>query len=224
MTLSEQFRPNQGYNTNRGVVFLLNGPPKSGKNTLADNVNNTMKDVYGFSFAEPIKHIVGQILYGSLHVTARQLATIEAHKEEVGFGSLMGKSPRDLMIAVSESLIKPMMGADYFGQVALMRLVYLIEKHDAAFFISSDSGFLAETLPLIKFFGQKNIFVINLIRDGYEFKNDSRAYLSPDLFPHEECPRFFSLTNNGTIEAAQHELKTFIFDVMADFTEWRRCL
>ncbi len=82
-----------------------------------------------------------------------------------------GLSVRQAMIKVSEEVIKPSYGNQYFGVAAANELV------DGALNIFSDGGFEEEIVPLIEVVGKENFFVIRLERYRCNFDNDSRNYL-----------------------------------------------
>jgi hypothetical protein len=213
--MEEQYKLGHTFSTDRGVVFILNGPSKSGKNMLTDWANEKLKAVYPFSFAAPLKRICAHIIWGAEHVGFDQLALLEQNKDKEGYGCLEAVTPRDILIALSEDVIKPLCGQEYFGRVAMMRLVYLIEKHGAECFIASDGGFAVELDPIIRFFGSGNVFVINLCREGCTYESDSRGYLTPEQF--SSPPSFLTLHNNGTPEEVRESFSDLITKVMTDY-------
>jgi hypothetical protein len=84
-----------------------------------------------------------------------------------------GLSVRQAMIKVSEEVIKPVYGKNYFGESAAKTLA------EGKLNIFSDSGFMEELIPIRNKVGAENILLIRLIREGCTFKGDSRGYLDP---------------------------------------------
>jgi hypothetical protein len=89
--------------------------------------------------------------------------------------SLGGRSPRQALMYVSEEVIKPNFGEDYFGRYAAQRLT------PDRLHIFSDGGFVQEILPLIDMVGQENFFLVQLAREGCTFEGDSRRYIPLEL-------------------------------------------
>lgn len=98
-------------------------------------------------------------------------------------------SPRQALILISEEVIKPNMGSNYFGLCAANSLK---ENH---FNVFSDGGFVDEILSLIDVVGEENIFKIYIDRDGCQFdENDSRKEL-PDIMFKES----YTIDNNNSL-------------------------
>lgn len=165
--------------TNKMVVILLNGPPRSGKDTLA----NYIEKKYGFTHLQ-IKEILVQTTV-KLFDISRELwdDKYESHKEvKLDYlsifrgGPFAGETfkftPREALIYVSEHVLKPVYGEGIFGKVIANR----IEKDEN--YIISDSGFDKEVIEIVEKVGEKNVFLIKLSRRGHSFANDSRNYLT----------------------------------------------
>ena len=97
---------------------------------------------------------------------------------------LDGMSPRQALIHVSEDVVKPERGRDYFGKMALSDI--LSSNHIVHVF--SDGGFIEEIGALEC--NKVNVYVIRLHREGYSFEGDSRDYVdystSYDLTLHDD--------------------------------------
>jgi hypothetical protein len=85
-----------------------------------------------------------------------------------------GLSPVQWLVWLSEEVMKPKFGSDYFGRIAAR---ILSEPTQAPFTAISDSGFRDEALPIAQTFGPKNCLVIQLHRPGKTFEGDSRSYI-----------------------------------------------
>ena len=82
-------------------------------------------------------------------------------------------SIRMAMIYISELVMKPRFGENYFG---VARAKSIVEGEIA---VDSSCGFIEELPPLIERLGQENILLIRVHREGATFEGDSRSYI-PD--------------------------------------------
>jgi hypothetical protein len=150
------------------TCVILNGPPNSGKDTLADilardyNFNkHQMKDTL---YSETAKHF--QVAEDKFI----ELAKHRKHKE-MPLMTLGGRSPREALIYVSEDVIKVAHGKDYFGKRQAMACVQANSKKA----VFSDGGFPAEIEPLKDVFN--TVYIFRLHREDCTFTSDSRDYL-----------------------------------------------
>jgi hypothetical protein len=93
------------------------------------------------------------------------------------------------MICVSECLMKPKFGTEYFGQARVNK----IKRNEGYDFCDSSTGFIDELYPLIDYLGQENILLFRIYRDGYTFEGDSRNYI-----PDGVITNTVDVYNNGT--------------------------
>lgn len=170
-------------------IIFLNGPPRSGKDTLAKHIVDTAPGFKQVSFAAVLKRKT-HALYGldpSLPHDAFE-ATKDMPNE-----AFLGLSPRQAYINVSEQLMKPTHGQDIFGQFMLKDM--MAELGTVKGYVISDSGFESEALPLLRTFGANRCMLIRIVarKRGCSFKNDSRSYI--------ELPcQSYALQNEGTEE------------------------
>ena len=163
-------------------VILLNGPARSGKDSLANSFTRLAHDeglkAEVVKFAGPLKEMVH-----------RAFGLPEAHDsqescKDTPLPQLFGKTPRQVYIALSETFMKPMLGTGIFGRLLAdeIELLEKIAKEDgepgADFYLVSDSGFFTEAAVVVDRFGLDNIILVHLERDGYDFTGDSRGYIS----------------------------------------------
>lgn len=152
-------------------VIILNAPPACGKDTIGSIIAD-MNQIYGvrmLSFKAPMFEIARAILGDSRFEYFMFLYEDRLHKEEPE-SMLNGKSPREFMIWISESIIKPEFGNNYFG----LRMVEAVKSGTAPAIIT-DGGFTEETIALIE--AGIQVHVCRLHRDGFTFEGDSRDYL-----------------------------------------------
>ena len=156
-------------------VIILNAPPHSGKDTIADllvkNFNATKQEFKEALYEATANH------YGLDINTYKALATnrILKDSEETSFFEEEGKTYRQGLIHVSENIIKPMYGADYFGVKAAQKLV------DGINAFSDGGGWWPELAPVAEVADQ--VIICRLYRNGYTFAGDSRDYYSKTTMP-----------------------------------------
>lgn len=172
--------------------ILLNGPPRSGKDAITRELTPYIKFRH-MKFASPIKRMVAALL-------EIQESTLENFKDvRSPVLQLAGTStaeardtPRNLLIALSEDLLKPRYGDDFFG-----RVFWQNAKNSAeSLVVASDCGFESEVRRLVWSAGERNCFLLRLHRDGCTFDGDSRSYL-----PDGIC-RTWDIANDSTVHNA----------------------
>lgn len=153
-------------------VVLLNGPPRAGKDFAAAAIIREFHGAGLVKFAGPLKRATHE----AFGLTDRADAHYENCKDEPhpDFGDL---TPRAAYIAMSEQGIKSAFGHGHFGRAAVNRMRNLYSR-GLQLAVVSDSGFVGEALEVVKAFGPENVLLIQLFRDGYSFKGDSRSYIN----------------------------------------------
>ena len=149
--------------------FIFNGPPGSGK----DQACHFLKTKYDYKhlqfkdqlFIETAEHFGVSLTWFLSDYSDRNLK--EVPRIELG-----GLSKREALIHVSENVIKPKHGKDYFGVKTAERVDPLLNH------CFSDGGFIEEVHPLINRVGPENICIVQLYRDGCSFSADSRNYIN----------------------------------------------
>ena len=152
-------------------VIILNGPPNIGKDTLGNNV----QQLIGWprmEFKEALYRETASY-YGVDLVTFAMLASGRTTKE-VPMPTLGGLSPRQAMIHVSEEVIKPKFGKQFFGAKAYELIQTLEDSTDTVVF--SDGGFVEEAEYLVDMGFE--VHIIQLHAEGRDFGNDSRNYVT----------------------------------------------
>lgn len=183
-------------------IILLNGPAGVGKDTLGkilfDKYMEAGHTVYHGEFKNGLRRVIKGMLseyhYALFLKHSKCRVAKERPQEYLG-----GKSPRDFQIWVSEEVIKPTFGEDYFGKLALEYCREAQETIGADVAIFTDSGFESERAPLER---NHACFTVALHREGCTFEGDSRGYLR---YPH--------LTATLS-EGKPYEDATAIFDLL----------
>lgn len=154
---------------------LMNGPPGSGKDTVAQHLVPYLRFTH-LKFAAPIKRMVAALL----QCDQRALEEIKdepnrslrfLHNEFT-----RDDTPRKLLIALSEELFKPRYGNAVFGNLLWTEAT----KSSSKLFIVSDCGFESEVGRLVSNAGRSNCLLVRLHRIGKTFSEDSRSYLTID--------------------------------------------
>lgn len=154
-------------------VFLLNGPPRCGKDTAALHLMNFYSNLRHRKMSAPLKDAIHRMFMLSHDtITELELPGNNALKD-VPRLDLLGMSYRQALIWMSEECMKPRFGIDVFGKI----MVNELQKPTAApFTVISDSGFKDEALPIIKRYGANNVHLFRILRPGCDFGGDSRSY------------------------------------------------
>lgn len=157
---------------NFGVV--LNGPPGCGKDTIANLITRNgafIKRQFKDALYEHTARYFEVDLDKFIHYASdRDL------KDSKSLAGLGGRTPREALIYVSESVYKPRHGKQYFGDVEARSVEELFGRMDGnANVIYPDGGFPDEVIRVGDTFD--GILIIRLHRDGFDFSNDSRDYI-----------------------------------------------
>lgn len=176
-------------------IILFNGPPRSGKDTAADCIYSNNPMIHWFRLSAPLKAMV-LALFG---YDSTVMQFIEAHKDE-RLSQLEGFIYRELQIWLSEDCIKPKFGPDIFGKIAAHR----VDRAYSLLHMCSDAGFAEEVVPLVNLVGADNVLIVQIHRDGCNFDNDSRSYITvPGV-------RTIKLMNEGKLVDYQYAVKAVV--------------
>lgn len=157
------------------TIIILNGPPWSGKDTIAGLLAKHGK-YYIESFKIPM-HAMAIAMTGwsefEWHSKYNNRSLKEVPQDELG-----GKTFREFMIHISEDMMKPLFGKAVFGDLMATRI-----RREWAYgtggVVVSDGGFPDEVYPLLSV---GDVHVVRLHRDGFTFAGDRRRYLAEEDF------------------------------------------
>lgn len=170
-------------------VVILNGPPLSGKDTLADYI----AERYCFINTTSFKKALDVEVCNYYNVSADFLQSVSSREnKELPQERFNGLSARGARIHVSEDIFKPEHGKDVFGRLLAFDLLV---KGGA--FVISDGGFTEEISALVDSLGAENVSVIRILRDGCTFEGDSRNYFT-NAFLEDLGVDFDDLVNDST--------------------------
>jgi DNA polymerase III delta prime subunit len=160
-------------------VVLLSGPPGCGKDTSASFLVNAFVGAVHREFKGCL-HTLTCAHYKVDDPTWKRLCLRE--NKEVPQPELGGISPRAAMIHMSEVVIKPTHGNDYFAVCTADSLV------SGKLNVVSDCGFQEEIGVMVDRLGAANVLVIRIHRAGHTFAGDSRAYVYTDKCAAVDLP------------------------------------
>lgn len=152
-------------------VFILNGPPGIGKDTLAANIER----VFNFPvamFKTALYEATAKFFFVGLSWFV-ELATGRDTKE-VPHMALDGLSPRQALIHVSEKVIKPTKGKRFFGNKAV-EFLHANRFGQTGNYVFSDGGFPEECGCLVD--AGHDVHIIQLHHPEFDFSKDSRNYV-----------------------------------------------
>jgi len=145
-------------------VFILNGPPGIGKDTLAALLVEA-KPLTHLEFKTPLYKDTA----AHFGVDLAAFTTAATSRLQKGNVLMQGLTPREMLIHVSEEIKKPLYGSDHYGKMACKPALKCGTN-----IIFSDGGFADEVHVLEAYF---HVVVIRLHRRGFDFTGDSRSYV-----------------------------------------------
>lgn len=186
---------------NKPFVVVLNGPPGSGKDTIAKAfseqflaiVESFKYDLYQYAY----KCVKEFISFAEFHMLCIH-RVLKNEPTDV----LFGFSPRGFLIHVSEKIVKPIYGKDYFGKSFVGRIA---DVNDLV--IVTDGGFDAE-IDVFYNHGIDHV-IVQVYRDGTSFDGDSRRYLSSS----------HKIYNNSNVDAAVNQLADIVKSIKPNYLE-----
>lgn len=234
-------------NTSNKVIVIFNAAPSSGKDLAADfmlNYFNTglkasFKDALYVDTAKYFDIDVNDLLeyhsdrelkerpsemfpkYEKQSLKQYTLAFLYVVGALFNIRSLMSLgyySSREALIHVSENIVKPKQGNDFYGR----KLVETIEASSKRYVFVSDGGFKNEAVPLLE--AGYNVYIVQLERNGATFENDSRKLLTEDDFKGEDGSvlydnlKFIKMYNNGSLDDLYKTITDFSFDLVLNQT------
>lgn len=196
------------------MIVIFNGPPGSGKDEAASLFKHTFAwDHLSFKhvlFRETIKHFGVTKEWFMDGYNNRETK----EKKEVELGN---RSRREAMIYMSEEVIKPTYGKDFFGRQVAAEIV------DGRHYAISDGGFVEELVPLVERVGNKNIILVQLTREGCSYSNDSRRYFNGTLEKEYVLGKRTEIENQYVL-ANESNLSTFRIHNNGTINEFRKTL
>lgn len=160
--------------------ILLNGPPRSGKDTAAKMILNGDSINFDYlvnhmKFSAPLKEAFAAVMEKDINDFVVEY--YEDHKEEII--PFLGVSFRQWQIDFSEKFMKPLYGNDVLGRLFINRIQADLENgpDENWVYVISDCGFQVEVDHILKTFPPADVLLIRLFREGCTFVGDSRSYV-----------------------------------------------
>jgi hypothetical protein len=175
------------------LILILNGPPGCGKDVGAAflekelNMQHLRFKTQLYAIALTIAGLPGG--YECLF-TDRELKESVISSPFVIAGKKV--SPRQWLIHVSETVVKPLLGTSFFGKALAAEV---LSNHSGKNIVVSDGGFTEELLSLTVKCPKHRIVVARVHRPGTSFEGDSRSWLS---YEAEGRIKYVDVHNSGS--------------------------
>lgn len=180
-------------------LYLINGPPRSGKDTVASMLTGDLFRGRHLKLAAELKertHAAYRLFrHDGQPFDHDAYEETKDQRREVAF---LGLTPREAYIAFHERYLKPVHGPDILGRLLIEREQRLCGRHkllpwapDASACAVSDAGDAAQCVPLIEAWGRENVTLIHLTRPGCEWTDNRVRFELLDVETVE-------LNNNGS--------------------------
>lgn len=206
-------------------IILFNAPALGGKNIAIDYLQDNGYDLHYAECKDKLHTLVQEFfcvyperyweIYGDRNLKELPLGefsvTLDKQEEqllckklniarlEYSFGTMKHiLSIRHAMIYISEIIMKPRMGTDFFGWARLQTVC----SEPYGLFVDSSCGFAEELPPIINKMGQENILLLRIHRDGCTFDGDSRNYIKDGVITNT-----VDICNNGTLQEYFEKVK-----------------
>lgn len=183
------------------MIIILNAPPGAGKDTIQRAIREMTNYTYPAEFKAPMFEIARSMLGADGYADFIRRYD-DREKKEVGCHVCGGLSPREFMIWISETVMKPRFGDKVFALRAYEKYLELDSDETLIF---SDGGFPDEVAALVEFGATVKLF--RLHRDGYDFSGDSRNYINmPGLVGFRGYEEFDIQLTDGDVMSAVREI------------------
>lgn len=184
-------------------AILLNGPPRSGKDTIGEMLWNALPASRCMKFSQDII----DFMFSEYGIGMESVSKDEVHPK------LYGRTPREVAIRYSEGFCKPLFGINYFGHRTVKRLLSMLQQPSMwKLAILTDSGFVDEALPVVDALGPTNVLQVALTRPGCTFAGDSRNY-----WEHPSIGRVEFDNDCPDLTALQAKVKA---DLLPEIQKW----
>lgn len=197
-------------------VFFFCGPPRSGKDTLA---NHPLLREQGFKLwhGKMAHHLFLALMATRTDISPWRWEELREKAKEIPQPEFLGRTMREVMIQFSEKWMKPTYGKDIFGRVLLHDITHRERHSDQSIpraLLISDSGFREEADPLINHFGAENCHIVRVVRPGYSFRGDSRSWWN-----HPDVAVFTLVNVDGEPDYMARKFSAYLASVAAQLRE-----
>lgn len=157
-------------------IILFNSPPGSGKDFACEYLSQKEK-VFHFEFKHSLFKIT-KAIYSISDDVWDEWYTREG--KDIQRLELGGLSCRQALIEVSEEVIKPFYGKDWFGLSVVKQIVQLQKEYPNAIAVVSDCGFNSEVEALCEHFNVEDIWIVRIYAEGCTYDGDSRSWIDTE--------------------------------------------
>ena len=191
------------------TIIVFNAPPNSGKDVSCEYLVKNY-GAYHTYFKKRLYEVAAMVADVSLEWMIAVASDRKTKEVPNCHFVLAGQdvSPRQWLIHVSENIVKPLLGKEYFGE-CLSREICTV-KSDLV--VISDGGFQEELIALqtdpdysLHISYQPNIHIVQLTRQGCSFNNDSRKYMDADWLDKNHIS-VSVISNDGTLDDLYNQL------------------
>lgn len=190
-------------------IILINAPPRAGKDTACNYLQDQIADMKHIKFSKIIKDRA-HALYG-LNVSTEHFEDVKDESRE----EFYGLSPRQVYINLSQMLMKPSHGDDIWVRQLIEDIITSENLQKYKYYCVSDLGFDIEIEKIYEIFGE-NILVLKVFKDGKNFDKDSREYVK--LYDNDAQPLYKGIKSQNIYN--KHSIETYqklIYSVVKDF-------
>lgn len=187
-------------------IYLTNGAPFSGKDTLTNRLVAFFDNGVYIRFKDPLYQRFSERHNISIEEVIEMCSGKKKDEPNERLGGLI---PRQVLIDISENEIKVKHGKQGVA-IKVIDNILDIEQHSRKVFVFPDSGFEEERSLFRKVlprYGLNKLVTIRIVREGCSFENDSRNYLNePDLIIYNDVDE----SHLPEEERGQHMFKQFL--------------
>jgi len=179
-------------------LILFNGPPGSGKDAISEEfIKMYPKESVICKFAESIRKTVFNTFP---HINENNYDNLKNKP----LGGVYGNdiTLRQWIIKYAEEFMKPMFGTDIFASLTCERISKLFETNKCV--IITDLGLNEEIETVLYRFHLRDsvkIMLVQLCREGHDFKDDSRYYINISKINQTYIKKlnFYCLENHSNV-------------------------
>lgn len=157
-------------------IILLNGPPSSGKDTVARMLIEYLTTVsMSSNRLLRMSHPIKRAFAGTFGYEIDEMGNVDYWEQRKDEPSILlgGKSYRQWQIDFSEKFMKPLYGEDIFAKI----FVSDVAVRPAKYIIVPDCGFEIEADTVGRLMPEDLIMLVQIRRPGCDFSKDSRNYV-----------------------------------------------
>lgn len=176
------------------------------KDLVERHTDRSLKEIPSEMFPKYKKHSLKQYFFALLFI----IGAVFNNRYLMSLGYY---SSREALIHVSEDIMKPKYGQDYYGRKFLEK----VENSPERYVFTSDGGFADEAIPLLD--KGYNVHIVKLERSGATFEGDSRTLLNEDDFKDYSNIKFTTISNNGSLDELYENIREFAFDLVLNTTK-----